>query len=77
MANLNNFVDEKGLQAFYPEDCPVLVAIARQADVHVKSVSPALISSPEIAKCLARLSLYDIVLLLGKSRPLLNGVDAN
>jgi hypothetical protein len=43
------------------------VSIARDADAHVKSVSPEFISSPEIARSLARLSLYDIVLLLGTS----------
>jgi predicted GTPase len=47
------------------------VSIAREADSHVKSVSPELISSPEIARSLARLSLYDIVILLGKSATVL------
>ncbi|RYP39598.1 hypothetical protein DL767_002146 [Monosporascus sp. MG133] len=67
LASLDSFVEEKGLREFYPENCTALVDIARDADAHVKGVTPELISSPEIARSLAKLSLYDIVLLLDDS----------
>ncbi|KAF2268881.1 hypothetical protein CC78DRAFT_330591 [Lojkania enalia] len=67
LVNLTNYVCSHSLTAFYPPSCSKLQEIAEQSVQHVQNVHPRLISSPEIAQRLARLSLYDIVLLLDDS----------
>lgn len=74
LAFLNNYIEKRSLQAFYPHGSETLVSIAKQADSLVKSVHPKFVQSPEVAMDMSLLALYRIVLLLGMllSRSLLS-----
>ncbi|KAH8149097.1 uncharacterized protein LAJ45_06636 [Morchella importuna] len=67
LAFLNNYIEKRSLQAFYPHGSETLVSIAKQADSLVKSVHPKFVQSPEVAMDMSLLALYRIVLLLDDS----------
>ena len=65
---LQQTVQEKRLQAFYPPNSPVLDQIAARASAQVDRLCQQWRINKEIGNDIVKLALYDIVLYIGKSR---------
>lgn len=64
---LQDCINEKGLQTFYPQGTPVLDQIAQQAAQKINQVIQRWRVQKEIANDIVKLALYDIVLYIDDS----------
>jgi hypothetical protein len=63
---LQECIQEKGLQSFYPPNSPILDQIAQQASGKINQVIQRWRIPKEVASDIVKLALYDIVLYIGK-----------
>lgn len=65
---LEEAVQQKGLQRFFPPGSPNIQRVAQEASQKIPQLCQAWKLTPEIGRDVARLGLYDIILFVGMCR---------